>query len=202
MKLYLSPGTCAQACHIALREAGLAFTPVRMNTKTHLLEDGSDFYAINPKGYVPVLELDTGERITEAPVVLQYIADLAPQKNLVPAAGTLPRYRVQEWLNFISAELHKPFGPLFSPATDEAVKKHSHAALDKRLAFVDQHLATHEYLAGEQYGIADIFLFVVAGWSRYLGRDLNATPHLAAYLKRILERPAVRDALQAEKPAT
>jgi glutathione S-transferase len=201
MKLYLAPFTCAQACHITLREAGLAFTPVRVDTKTKKLEDGGDFYAINPKGYVPVLELDTGERLTEAPVVLQYIADLAPTKNLAPANGTLPRYRVQEWLNYISAELHKPFSPLFNGSVDEAVKAYSHAALDKRFALIEQHLATHEYLVGENYSIADIFLFVVAGWSRFTGRDLSKTPKLDAYCKRILQRQAVQDALAAEKPA-
>jgi glutathione S-transferase len=142
MKLYLSPGTCAQSCHIVLREAGLAFTPVFVDLKTHHTADGDDYYAVNPKGYVPVLEFDTGERLTEAPAVLQYIADLAPTKNLVPAAGTLGRYRVQEWLNFTSSEIHKAYGALFSDQASDADKAKAKARVTKRLAYVERTAST------------------------------------------------------------
>ncbi len=201
MKLYLSPGACSQACHIVLQEAGLAFTPVRVNLRNHTLEDGSDYLALNPKGYVPMLELDTGERLTEVPVVLEYIADLAPNKNLLPTHATMARYRVKEWVHFTSTELHKNYGALFSPAASEERKTAAREMITKRMAHPEQHLAGREFMVGDHFSIADAYLFVVAGWSHYLGLDLSGFPNLTAFLKRIGERPAVQAVQQVERAA-
>jgi glutathione S-transferase len=200
MKLYYKPGACSQAPHIALREAGLAFTPVPVDLAQKKLEDGSDYFSINPKGYVPALALDTGEVLTENAAVLQYIADLAPAKGLAPAAGTIGRYRVQEWLSFISSELHKSFSPLFAPSSAAEVKAAGLAKLGQRLPLVEKHLAEREVLVGEHFSVADIYLFVVLGWAPHVGVDLSPYPKVQAYLKRIGERPAVKEALQAEFP--
>ncbi|SFU70003.1 glutathione S-transferase [Paenacidovorax caeni] len=198
MKLYYSPGACSLSPHIVLHEAGLAYTPVLASTKSHKLQDGTDFYTINPLGYVPVLELDDGTRLREGPAIVQYLADQAPHKNLAPANGTLARYRLQEWLTFIGTELHKSFGPLFTPGTPEDYKPQVRERLLGRLQWVDSELAHKPYLMGEQFTVADAYLFTVSNWCGHVGVDISGLKHLAAYRERIAARPAVQAAMKAE----
>ena len=198
MKLYYSPGACSLSPHIVLHEAGLAYTPVLASTKSHKLQDGTDFYTINPLGYVPVLELDDGTRLREGPAIVQYLADQAPHKNLAPANGTLARYRLQEWLTFIGTELHKSFGPLFTPGTPEDYKAQVRERLLGRLQWVDGELAHKPYLMGEQFTVADAYLFTVSNWCGHVGVDISGLQHLAAYRERIAARPAVQAAMKAE----
>ena len=198
MKLYYSPGACSLSPHIVLHEAGLAYTPVLASTKSHKLQDGTDFYTINPLGYVPVLELDDGTRLREGPAIVQYLADQAPHKNLAPANGTLARYRLQEWLTFIGTELHKSFGPLFTPGTPEDYKPQVRERLLGRLHWVDGELAHKPYLMGEQFTVADAYLFTVSNWCGHVGVDISGLKHLAAYRERIAARPAVQAAMKAE----
>ncbi len=198
MKLYYSPGACSLSPHIVLHEAGLAYTPVLASTKSHKLQDGTDFYTINPLGYVPVLELDDGTRLREGPAIVQYLADQAPHKNLAPANGTLARYRLQEWLTFIGTELHKSFGPLFTPGTPEDYKPQVRERLLGRLQWVDGELAHKPYLMGEQFTVADAYLFTVSNWCGHVGVDISGLQHLAAYRERIAARPAVQAAMKAE----
>jgi glutathione S-transferase len=197
-KLYYSPGACSLSPHIALREAGVPFELAMASTKTKKLADGTDFNTINPKSQVPVLELDNGERLTEGPVIVQYIADQAPAKGLIPAPGTMARYRVQEWLNFITSELHKGFSPLFNPAMPEEAKALARAKLGERLAWVDSQLAGKSYLMGDSFTVADGYLFTVAGWGKYVGVDISGLANLGAYMGRVAARPAVQEALKAE----
>jgi glutathione S-transferase len=198
MKLYYSPGACSLSPHIALHEAGLAFTPVLASTKSHKLQDGTDYYGINPLGYVPMLELDDGTRLREGPAIVQYIADQVPAKQLAPQNGTLARYRLQEWLTFIGTELHKGFSPLFNPATPEEYKTIARNRLAERLAWVNEQLAGKPYLMGEQFTVADGYLFTVTNWSPVVGVDLAPYAHLNAYRERVAARPAVKAAMQAE----
>jgi len=198
MKLYYSPGACSLAAHVALREAGLAFEPVLAPTKTHKLPDGSDFYEINPLGYVPVLELDDGTRLRENPAVLQYIADFAPMKNLAPAGGTLPRYRLQEWLGFIGTEIHKSFSPLFNPAMPHEAKQVFKEKLESRFKWLDGELASKPYLMGENLSVADVYLFVVTRWAKPMKIDLSALANVTAHHERVAARPAVQEALKVE----
>jgi glutathione S-transferase len=198
MKLYYSPGACSLSPHIVLREAGLKFDLVRTSTKTHTLADGTDYYGINPKGYVPLLELDNGERLTEGPAIVQYIADQVPASQLAPANGTMARYRLQEWLNFITSELHKGFSPLFNPTTPEDYKPLGRARLTDRLAWVDSQLEGKAYLMGEHFSVADAYLFTVAGWGKHVGVDITAMAHLSVFMGRVAARPAVQEAMQAE----
>lgn len=201
MKLYYSPGTCALASHIALLEAGLAVEPVLASTKTHTLPDGSDFYKLNPLGYVPLLELDDGTLLREGPAILQYVADLAPLKNLAPANGTMQRYRLQEWLSFISTEIHKNFSPMFSPTMPEEAKTIFKDKLKGRYAWLDEQLAGKTFLTGEHFTVADCYLFTVTNWAKPVGLDLSGFSNLQAWHARIGERPAVQAAIAAEKPA-
>ena len=198
MKLYYSPGACSLSPHIVLHEAGIPFQAVMASTKTHKLADGTDYYTINAKGYVPLLELDNGERLSEGPAIVQYIADQAPDKGLAPANGTMARYRLQEWLNFITSELHKGFSPLFSPAIPEESKAISRAKLVERLTWVDSQLEGKDYLMGSQFTVADGYLFTVAGWAKYVAVDISGLKNLGAYLGRVAARPAVQEALKAE----
>ncbi|HYF43801.1 MAG TPA: glutathione transferase GstA [Ramlibacter sp.] len=200
MKLYYSPGACSLASHIVLREAGLAFQPVLASTKTHQLPDGTDYYTINPLGYVPLLELDDGTRLREGPVIMQYIADQVPTRNLAPANGTLPRYRLQEWLTFIGTEIHKTFSPLFNPNMPEDGKKISRDKLASRFQWLDGELAGKQYLMGDHFSVADAYLFTVTNWAKPLGIDLAPHANLVAYRERVAARPAVQEALNAEKP--
>jgi glutathione S-transferase len=198
MKLYYSTGACSLSPHIVLREAGLKFDLVLASTKTHKLADGTDYYGINPKGYVPLLELDSGERLSEGPAIVQYIADQVPAKNLAPANGTMARYRLQEWLNFITSELHKGFSPLFNPATPADYKPMVSARLVDRLGWVNSQLEGRNYLLGEQFSVADAYLFVVTGWGKHVGVDISTMTHLSAFMARVAARPAVQEALKAE----
>ncbi|QNK74735.1 glutathione transferase GstA [Variovorax sp. PAMC28562] len=198
MKLYFSPGACSLSPHIALHEAGLAFEPVLASTKSHKLQDGTDYYGINPLGYVPMLELDDGTRLREGPAILQYIADLVPLKNLAPAAGTMPRYRLQEWLNFIGTEMHKGFSPLFNPATPDEYKAVVKARLASRYTWLESELAGKEYLMGEHFNVADGYLFTITNWAKPLGIDLSPYPAVMAWHARVGARPAVQEALKAE----
>jgi glutathione S-transferase len=197
-KLYYSPGACSLSPHIALREAGLPFELVLASTKTKKLADGTDFNTVNSKGYVPLLELDDGQRLSEGPVIVQYIADQAPASQLAPAAGTMARYRLMEWLNFITSELHKGFSPLFNPAMPEEAKALARAKLVERLTWVDGQLAGKNYLMGDTFTVADGYLFTVAGWAKYVGVDISGLANLGAYLGRVAARPAVQAAMKAE----
>ena len=197
MKLYYSPGACSLSAHIALHEAGLACTPMLVSTKSHQLQDGTDFYSINPLGYVPVLELDNGERLREGPAIVQYLADQVPGKNLAPANGTMERYRLQEWLTFIGTELHKGHSPLFAPGTPEDYKPLVRERLQARFAWVDKQLAGKDYLLG-QFSVADAYLYTVSRWGQYVGVDLSGFANIVAFQQRMEQRPAVQAALRAE----
>ena len=197
-KLYYSPGACSLSPHIVLRESGLPFDLVMASTKTKKLADGTDFFTINPKGSVPVLELDNGERLTEGPAIVQYIADQAPQSGLAPAYGSMARYRLMEWLNFITSELHKSFSPLFNPAMPEDGKAVYRTRVLDRLGWVDSQLAGKSYLMGEQFTVADAYLYTVLRWTGMVGVDLTAWPSLGAFVARMNTRPAVQAALEAE----
>ena len=198
MKLYYSPGACSLSPHIAMYEAGLAFEAIMAPTKTHKLPDGSDYYAVNPLGYVPFLTLDDGRSLHEGPAIVQYIADQAPEKNLAPANGTYERYKLQEWLTFIGTELHRSFSPLFVPTTHPDTKATALERLQGRLKWVDGELAGKQYLMGDQFTVADGYLFVVTNWAPFVGLDLSPYPNLVAYRARVGARPAVIAAMKAE----
>lgn len=198
MKLYYSPAACSLSPHIVLREAGIPAELVKVDTKTHKLADGSDYYAINPKGYVPLLELDDGQRLSEGPVIVQYIADHAPASGLAPAAGTMERYRLQEWLNFITAELHKQFSPLFAANTPTEYKEIVKEKIGKRFDWVSAQLADKDYLLGKRFSVADAYLFVMLLWTKFVAIDLAKWPVLVAYQARIAARPKAHEALVAE----
>ncbi|MFO1324717.1 MAG: glutathione transferase GstA [Burkholderiales bacterium] len=197
MKLYYSPGACSLAPHIALSEVGLPYTTAQVDLRKHTLADGSDYYAINPKGYVPLLELDDGTRISEVAVILQYIADRKPGM-LAPAFGGIERYRVMEWLNFIATEVHKQFAPLWYPTTHDSTKEAQRAKLATRFDYLSQVLGAQPYLAGAAFTVADAYLFTVLNWAPMLKVDLTPFPALAAYQARVAARPAVHRALVAE----
>ena len=198
MKLYYSPGACSLSVHITLHEAGMAFTPVKAPTKTHKLEDGTDYYSINPLGYVPLLELDDGTRLTEGPAIVQYIADQVPGKHLAPANGTVARAQMQGWLNFISTELHKSFTPLFSPATPADYKPMVIEKLLSRFKWVDEQLAGKPYLMGDTFSVADPYLFNVSNWAPLVKVDISGFANIAAFRERIAARPAVQASMRHE----
>ena len=197
MKLYYSPGACSLAPHIALVESGLPFTSVKVDLRTHKLADGTDYYAINPKGYVPLLELPDGERLSEVAVILQYVADRKPG-TLAPAFGTMARYRVMEWLNFVATEVHKQFAPLWYPTTPEATKEAQRAKLASRFDLIAKTLAAQPYLTGETFTVADAYLFTVVNWAGTLKIDLAPWPALQAFQARVAARPKVRETMKAE----
>lgn len=198
MKLYYKPGACSLAPHIVLREAGLDFDLAKVDLAAKTLEDGSDFLAVNPKGQVPTLGLDEGGILTEASVTVQYIADQAPASGLIPVAGTIARYRVQEWLNFVSSELHKTFSPLFRPNTPDAYKEIAKQILAAKLGTLDRALEGKPYLTGEGFTVADAYAYVVLGWAPRVGIDLATWPNVKAFFERVGARPAVKAALAAE----
>ena len=198
MKLYYSPGACSLSPHIVLREAGLAFEPVLASTKTHKLQDGTDYYTINPKGYVPTLELDNGERLTEGPAIVQYLADQVPDKKLAPANGTFARARLQEWLNFTTSEIHKTYSPLFNPAVPEEYKTIAKAKLGDRYRWIDEQLECKSYLMGDAFSVADAYLFTVTNWAKSVGVDISGFKNLGAFMGRVAARPAVQEAMKAE----
>jgi len=198
MKLYYSPGACSLSPHIVLREAGLSFDLVKKDLHSQTLEDGSDYRTINPKGYVPALVLDDGQVLTEGPAIVQYLADQVPGKKLAPPAGTLERVRLQEWLNYITSELHKTFSPLFNKQASEDWKAAARALLDRRIDYVAKALEGRNYLMGDTFTVADCYLFTVLNWAAWVKVDLSRWPGASEYLKRVAARPAVQAALQAE----
>lgn len=198
MKLYYAPGACSLSPHIVLRELNLPFETMKVSTKTKKMDDGGDFTQVNPKGYVPTLELDDGQRLTEGPAIVQYLADKVPAAKLAPPNGTMERYRLQEWLNFITSELHKQFSPLFNPATTDEAKEAQKTRIASRFDWVAEQLKGKDYLLGSQFTVADAYLFTVARWSVYVGIDLAKWPALQQYVARVGARPHVQAALKAE----
>jgi len=198
MKLYYSSGACSLSTHIALKESGLDFEAIAAPTKTHKLADGTDYYTINPLGYVPLLVLDDGRQLHEVVVILQYVADQVPQLALAPAHGTFERYKLQEWLNFIATELHKGFSPLFAPDMPDEAKALAKARLIGRLQWTDRELAGHQFLMGDTFTVADAYLFVVQSWGKYVGIETSGLPNLSAWAARVWARPAVQAAFRAE----
>ena len=198
MKLYYSPGACSLSPHIVLREAGLSFDLVKKDLHSQTREDGSDYRTVNPKGYVPALVLDDGQVLTEGPAIVQYLADQVPGKKLAPPAGTLERVRLQEWLNYITSELHKTFSPLFNKQASEDWKAAARALLDRRIDYVAKALEGRNYLMGDTFTVADCYLFTVLNWAAWVKVDLSRWPGASEYLKRVAARPAVQAALQAE----
>lgn len=197
MKLFYSPGACSLSPHILLREAGLSFTPVRVDLKTHTTEDGADFYAISAKGYVPALQFDDGGMLTEGVAIDLWIADQVPAAGLAPRDG-MDRYRMIELLTFIATELHKNMGGLFVPGLPDATRAMITQRLTARLGLIEQQLTGRTWLTGEQFTVADAYLFTVAGWAKWVKFDLSPWPQLGAYLARVAARPAVQAALKAE----
>lgn len=198
MKLYFSPGACSLSPHIVLREAGLPFELARVDLRSKRMQDGSDFTTVNPKGYVPALELDNGELLTEGAAIVQYVADQKPESKLAPPCGSLERYRLQEWLNFIGTEIHGQFSPLFKPNTPDDAKQASKERISSRYDFVEKQLDGRSYLLGDAFTGADAYLFVTLRWAEYLGIGLDRWPGLKAFFERVSARPAVEAALQAE----
>ena len=198
MKLYYSPGACSLSPHIALLEAGLPYDLVKVDLRAKKTESGDDYLAVNPKGQVPALRLDSGELVTEGPVIVQMIADQAAAKGLAPARDSAERYKLLEWLNFITTELHKNFGPMFSPVLADDAKAFFRDRVMGKFKYVDSQLAGRDYLMGKQFTVADGYLYAVASWSKHVGIDPSRWPELAAYLDRVAARPNVRKALIAE----
>ncbi|HVG60875.1 MAG TPA: glutathione transferase GstA [Hyalangium sp.] len=199
MKLYYSPGACSLNPHIMLREAGLKFDLEKVDLRSHKTAKGTDYYSINPKGYVPTLQLDDGQFLTENPAIVQYIADQKPEMKLAPPNGTLERYRLQEWLGFIGTEIHKAFGPLWNPNLAEPEKKATQDKLKKRFEFVARNLEGKQFLMGDHFTAPDAYMFVMLGWAQHFKIDLSEYPVLKSYQERIAARPAVKAALEAEK---
>lgn len=197
MKLYFSPGACSLAPHIALAEASLPHTAVKVDLRKHVTQDGTDFYAINPKGYVPFLDLEDGNALSEVAVILQHIADQKPG-TIAPAFGSFDRYKTMEWLNFIATELHKQFGPLWYPTTPEATRLGQKEKLAKRFEHIEKTLASQPYLTGNAFSIADAYLFTVLRWAAPLKVDLEPFPLIQQYMARIESRAAVQKVLAAE----
>ena len=198
MKLYYFSGACSLASNIALREAGLKFELVKVDRRTRKAADGLDFNEVNPKGYVPALTLDNGEVLTENVAVLQYIADRNPAAKLAPPAGTMERYRLVEWLAFISSEIHKNFSSLFREDASEETKQYVRKVLSTRLDYLNRAIGNRPFLMGEQFTVADAYLFTVLGWSRHLNFDLDKWPQLQRHVERVGARPQVIEALKAE----
>jgi glutathione S-transferase len=198
MKLYYASGACSLSPHIVSREAGISLDFEQVDNREKKTKSGKDYWSINPKGQVPVLELDNGERLTEGPVIVQYLADQKPAAGLLPPPGTIDRYRVQEWLNFVTSELHKTYGPIFRPTTPEEYKKISKETLGKRFDWIDQRLAGKQYLMGDKFTVADAYLFTVLRWSPRIDLDVSKWPNIKAYMERVAARPKVQEALKAE----
>jgi glutathione S-transferase len=198
MKLYFTPGTCSLSPHIVAREAGIDLALDKVDAATKRTQDGRDFWPINPKGYVPALELDNGELLTEGPTIVQYLADQRPQAALVPAAGSFERYRVQEMLGYINSEIHKTYSPLFNPKLPAELRQEREDFLRKRYALIEKRLAGKSYLFGDLFSIPDAYLFTVTNWARLVKFDLSDLPNLLAFQARVAARPAVQAALIAE----
>jgi glutathione S-transferase len=198
MKLYYSPGACSLSPHIVAREAGVDVDLVKVDLKSHTFDSGSDFYKVNPKGYVPALEVKAGEVLTEGPAIVQYLGDQKPQSGVVPSAGSMERYRVQELLGYINSEIHKTYSPLFNPNTKPEVADERREYLKKRYQYVEQLLGGREFLVGNKFTAADAYLFTVTNWAGHVKVDLSGFPNLQAYQKRIAARPAVQQAMKEE----
>ena len=198
MKLYYSPGACSLAPHIVANEAGISLALEKVDTGKHMTAGGVDYYTINPKGQVPFLQLDDGSTLSEGPIIAQYLADQAQARRLMPESGTGARYRVMEWQNFITSELHKGFSPLFSPRFDAAAKAAHAATLRQRYEWIDKQLAGKDYLTGSEFTAADAYLFTVTSWAKYVKLDLSDLKNLQAYLARVASRPAVAKTLKEE----
>ncbi len=198
MKLYYSPGACSLSPHIVSREAGIPLELKKVNLKEKTVEGGGDYWKVNGRGYVPSLELDNGEILTEGPAIVQYLADQKPESGLAPKQGTFERYRLQEWLNFITAEIHKGFSPLFKPNTPDEYKRISKENLATRFDWIERQLEGRQYVMGERFTVADAYLFVVLSWTQPMQMDLSKWPNIRAYLERVRARPAVQEALKAE----
>jgi len=198
MKLFYAPGACSLSPHIVSRELGLPIELKKVNTKDKTMEGGGDYWKVNGRGYVPALELDNGQILTEGPAIVQYLADQKPEAGLAPKAGTWERYRLQEWLNFLTAEVHKQFSPLFKPNTPEDYKKICKENLATRFDWLDKQLAGKDYLMGKQFTVADAYLFVLLNWTKPTGIDLARWPKLAAFHARVGARPKVQEALRTE----
>ncbi|MGN6517406.1 MAG: glutathione transferase GstA [Rhizomicrobium sp.] len=194
MKLYYSPGACSLSPHIVANEAGIPIDLVKVNLKDHTLEDGSDYYKINQKGYVPALELDDGQMLTEGPAIVQYLGDLKAEKHLIPQNG-FGRYKVAEWLTFINGEIHKNFGPLFGNASDEA-KADARAKIVKRFDYLNGALAGKQFLTGDTFTVADAYLFVMTTWAQHMKIELP--DNLRKFFHRVSQRPAVHQAMKEE----
>jgi glutathione S-transferase len=198
MKLYYSPGACSLSPHIVSRELGIPVELKKVNTKDKTIEGGGDYWKVNGRGYVPALELENGEILTEGPAIVQYLADQKPEAGLAPRHGTFERYRLQEWLNFLTSEVHKQFSPLFKPNTPEEYKKIAKENIATRFDWLDKQLAGRDYLMGKTFTVADAYAFVLIGWSKFQGIDLARWPNITAYHKRVGARPKVQEAMQAE----
>ena len=198
MKLYYSPGACSLSPHIVAMEAGLTLELERVDLKTRQTEKGLDFMRVNPKGYVPTLEMDDGSILTEGPAIVQYLGDRNPGSGLVPPPGTIERYRIQEWLNFVSTEFHKQYSPLFNPSVPPEIQKIFAGNLERRYGFVAKTLEKQPFLMGSLFTVADAYLFTVTSWARTVHFDLSKWPAIVDYQKRIADRPAVQKAFAAE----
>jgi glutathione S-transferase len=198
MKLYYSPGACSQAPHIVAREAGLPIEIEKVDLRNRTTASGRPYLEVNPKGYVPALEVEDGTVMTEVSALIQYLADQVPNSDLLPSAGTAERYKVLEWIGFIATEIHKGFGPLWNPTTPDAVKQATKEKLHQRFAHLDEELEGQSYLTGERFTVADAYLFVVTNWSNHHGVSLADYPNLTAFMKRVAARPKVQEALRAE----
>ncbi|MSP50987.1 MAG: glutathione transferase GstA [Alphaproteobacteria bacterium] len=198
MKLYYSPGACSLSPHIALRESGLKFDLEQVDLKAKKTKSGADFNKVNPKGYVPTLQLDDGQILTEGTAIVQYIADKATGAKLAPAAGTMERYRTQETLNFIATELHKGFGPLFNPNMPKEAKDMAQQRLEMRLAYLNDHFASNQYMNGNAFSVTDAYAFTVLSWAGHVKIDLAKWPNVRTYYDRIAARPNVQEALKVE----
>lgn len=198
MRLYIIPGACSLAVNIALREADVRFDLITVDGSTKATDEGSDFRAINPKGYVPALRLEDGQLLTENVVILQYVADLNPAARLAPPAGTMGRYRLQEWLSFINSEVHKGFSPLFNPSAGEEIRAYAHTHLAKRLDWLQSAIDSRSFLVDDTFTVADAYLFTVLAWGNEVGVDIGRWPNLEHYHANIATRPAVLQALRSE----
>lgn len=198
MKLYFAPGACSLSPHIALQESGLAYTTEKVDLRAKKTASGADYLEINPKGYVPALVLDNGEMLTEGPAIVQYVADQAKGKQLRPAAGTVEHYHLLEWLNFISAEIHKGFAPLFNPASTDDARTQALANLSKRFGQAEKMMKGRDYLVGDAFSVADGYLFTILNWTKKVGPDLADMPNLQAFHARIGARPAVQQVMRDE----
>jgi glutathione S-transferase len=198
MKLYYSPAACSLSPHIVANEAGIPIELEKVDLASHKTEGGQDYMAINPKGYVPALRLDDGSVLTEGPAIVQYLADQKPASGLAPGAGTIDRYRLQEWLTFIGTELHKNFGTLFNKAAGDDAKQLAKGNIAKRLGYVNDQLASRQFLLGGNFTVADAYAFTIVNWTNFVGIDLKPYPNIVAYMARVGARPKVQETLKAE----